>query len=130
MNLISIAVGRQRIQARIKRLFKIPPPPQKKLSFQNTNFRCQRNLIVVIGVLVCLTACSPYQNYDGSNISADFVATDVASCRKKANVLMDRERRLDQSYDRTGSDSLEIAFAQFDLHKQRGVYFDNCLSSL
>ena len=129
MNLISIAVGRHRIQVRIRRLFKIAPKKTQSL-FQNTNIRCRDNLIVIIGLLVCLTGCFPYQNYKDSNNSADFLGTDVASCRKKAKVLMERERRLEKSYDRTGGDPLEVSFAQFDLLKQRGIYFDNCISNL
>ena len=130
MNLILMAVGRQRIQARIKRLFKISPPQKKHSTNWNSNTLCQWTLLMVAGVIFGLTACSPHQNFRGSNKSVDFLGTDVASCRKKANDLMDRERRLDQSYDRTGGDSLEMAFAEFDLHKQRGLYFDNCLSNL
>ena len=93
-----------------------------------TNINCRQYLIVTVGLLIFLTACYPAHNYERSNISTDFVAKNVTTCRQKASALIDREISLDQSYDRTGGHSLEVSFAKFDAHKQRNDYFNSCMS--
>ena len=85
-------------------------------------------LILATALPVSLMACSPSQKFLPSNQSSSFLATDVESCQNKATTLIDRETRLDQSYNRIGSNSLEISFAKFDARKQRNRYFDNCMS--
>ena len=86
------------------------------------------NLIISGTLFALLGACYPAGTHSFNGASTDLLAADVASCKKKAGTLMDRELRLDASYDRSGGDPLEIAFAQFDAHKQLGRYFDNCMS--
>ena len=88
----------------------------------------QRVLFLAIGLIVLTNGCTPSQIKQNSNDSSNFLAKDVASCRQKANVLIDRDLRNDNSYDRSGADSLEVSFAHFDAHKQRTRYFSNCMS--
>ena len=93
-----------------------------------TKRTCQQDLIVTVGLLIFLTACSPAHTYDRSNTPTDVVAKNVENCWQKAGTLIDREISLDQSYDRTGGHSLEVSFARFDAHKQRKYYFNSCMS--
>ena len=88
----------------------------------------RRNLILVVSLIILITSCSPSQVNQRTKISSGFLAADVVTCRQKATALIDRELKLDSSYDRSGSNSLEVSFARFDAHKQRGRYFRNCLS--
>ena len=88
----------------------------------------RRNLFLVVSLIILITSCSPSQVNQRTKNSSGFLAADVATCRQKATALIDRELKLDSSYDRSGSNSLEVSFARFDAHKQRGRYFRNCLS--
>jgi len=84
--------------------------------------------VLALGLVVVLAACTPAKKYQNANRSQDYLATDVASCTSKASDLMARELNLDRSYDRSGSESLEVSFARFDARKQQGRYFENCMS--
>ena len=88
----------------------------------------RRKLFLAFSLIILITSCSPSQVNQRTEISSEFLAADVATCRQKATALIDRELKLDSSYDRSGSNSLEVSFARFDAHKQRGRYFRNCLS--
>ena len=88
----------------------------------------RRKLFFVLSLIILITSCSPSQVNQRTKNSSGFLAADVATCRQKATALIDRELKLDSSYDRSGSNSLEVSFARFDAHKQRGRYFKNCLS--
>ena len=88
----------------------------------------RRKLFLAFSLIILITSCSPSQVYQRTKISSGFLAADVVTCRQKATALIDRELKLDSSYDRSGSNSLEVSFARFDAHKQRGRYFRNCLS--
>ena len=88
----------------------------------------RRNLFLAVSLTILITGCSPSQVNQHTKNSSGFLAADVATCRQKATALIDRELKLDSSYDRSGSNSLEVSFARFDAHKQRGRYFRNCLS--
>ena len=94
----------------------------------NTEVSYQSKLFMAVGLIVLITNCSPSEVNKLTKNSSGFLAADVATCRDKATALIDRELRLDHSYDRTGSNSLEVSFAKFDAHKQRRRYFTNCLS--
>ena len=87
-----------------------------------------RNLFLAFSLIILITSCSPSQVNQRTKISSGFLAADVATCRQKATALIDRELKLDSSYDRSGGNSLEVSFARFDAYKQRGRYFKNCLS--
>jgi len=89
---------------------------------------CRQKLFLAVSLTILITGCSPSQVNQHTKISSGFLAADVATCRQKATALIDRELKLDSSYDRSGSNSLEVSFARFDAHKQRGHYFRNCLS--
>ena len=88
----------------------------------------RQNLFLAVSLMILITSCSPSQINQRTNISSGFLAADVATCRQKATALIDRELKLDSSYDRSGGNSLEVSFARFDAHKQRGRYFKNCLT--
>ena len=88
----------------------------------------RRKLFLAFSLIILITSCSPSQVNQRTKNSSGFLAADVATCRQKATALIDRELKLDSSYDRSGSNSLEVSFARFDAHKQRGRYFENCLS--
>ena len=88
----------------------------------------RRNLFLAVSLIILITSCSPSQVNQRAENSLGFLAADVATCRQKATALIDRELKLDSSYDRSGGNSLEVSFARFDAHKQRGRYFRNCLS--
>jgi len=88
----------------------------------------RRKLFLAFSLIILITSCSPSQVNQRTKISSGFLAADVVTCRQKATALIDRELKLDSSYDRSGSNSLEVSFARFDAHKQRGRYFRNCLS--
>ena len=88
----------------------------------------RRKLFLAFSLIILITSCSPSQVNQHTKNSSGFLAADVATCRQKATALIDRELKLDSSYDRSGSNSLEVSFARFDAHKQRGRYFRNCLS--
>ena len=88
----------------------------------------QRKLFLAVSLIILITNCSPSQVDQRTENSLGFLAADVATCRQKATALIDRELKLDSSYDRSGSNSLEVSFARFDAYKQRGRYFKNCLS--
>ena len=87
-----------------------------------------RVLISTIGIILLSSSCTLSDVSPGTKNITGFLDKDVTSCKQKANALIDRELRLDRSYDRSGSDSLEISFARFDAYKQRERYFDNCIS--
>ena len=88
----------------------------------------RRKLFLAFSLIILITSCSPSQVNQRSKNSSGFLAADVATCKQKATALIDRELNLDSSYDRSGSNSLEVSFARFDAYKQRGRYFKNCLS--
>ena len=88
----------------------------------------RRKLFLAVSLIILITSCSPSQVNQRTKNSSGFLAADVATCRQKATTLIDRELKLDSSYDRSGSNSLEVSFARFDAQKQRGRYFRNCLS--
>ena len=89
---------------------------------------CRQKLFLAFSLIILITSCSPSQVNQRTKNSSGFLAADVATCRQKATALIDRELKLDSSYDRSGSNSLEVSFARFDAQKQRGRYFRNCLS--
>ena len=88
----------------------------------------RRKLFLAVSLIILITSCSPSQVNQHTKYSSGFLAADVETCRQKATALIDRELKLDSPYDRSGSNSLEVSFARFDAHKQRGRYFRNCLS--
>ena len=88
----------------------------------------RRKLFLAFSLIILITSCSPSQVDQRTKNSSGFLAADVATCRQKATALIDRELKLDSSYDRSGSNSLEVSFARFDAQKQRERYFKNCLS--
>ena len=88
----------------------------------------RRKLFLAVSLIILITSCSPSLVNQRTKSSSEFLAADVAACKQKATALIDRELKLDSSYDRSGSNSLEVSFARFDAHKQRGRYFRNCLS--
>ena len=88
----------------------------------------RRKVFLAFSLIILITSCSPSQVNQRTKNSSGFLAADVATCRQKATALIDRELKLDSSYDRSGSNSLEVSFARFDAYKQRGRYFNNCLS--
>ena len=88
----------------------------------------RRKLFLAFSLIILITSCSPSQVNQRTKNSSGFLAADVATCRQKATALIDRELKLDSSYDRSGSNSLEVSFARFDAQKQKGRYFKNCLS--
>ena len=88
----------------------------------------RQNIFLAVSLIILITSCSPSQVNQHTRISSGFLAADVATCRQKATALIDRELKLDSSYDRSGSNSLEVSFARFDAQKQRGRYLENCLS--
>ena len=88
----------------------------------------RRKLFLAVSLIILITNCSPSQVNQRTKNSSEFLAADVATCRQKATALIDRELKLDSSYDRSGENSLEVSFARFDAQKQRGRYFRNCLS--
>ena len=90
----------------------------------------RQNLYLAVSLMILITSCSPSQINQSTKNSSGFLAADVATCRQKATALIDRELKLDSSYDRSGGNSLEVSFARFDAQKQRGRYFRNCLSEL
>ena len=98
----------------------------KVISITKEGYR--RKLFLVVSLMILITSCSPSQINQRTKNSSGFLAADVATCRQKATALIDRELKLDSSYDRSGSNSLEVSFARFDAYKQRGRYFKNCLS--
>ena len=87
-----------------------------------------RLLISTIGIILLSSSCTLSDVSPGTKNIAGFLATDFAGCKQKADTLISRELKLDRSYDRSGSNSLEISFARFDAHKQRERYFHNCIS--
>ena len=89
---------------------------------------CRQKLFLAFSLIILITSCSPSRVNQRTKNSSGFLAADVATCRQKATALIDRELKLDSSYDRSGSNSLEVSFARFDAQKQRGRYFRNCLS--
>ena len=89
---------------------------------------CRQKLFLAFSLIILITSCSPSQVNQRTKNSSGFLAADVATCRQKATALIDRELKLDSSYNRSGSNSLEDSFARFDAYKQRGRYFKNCLS--
>jgi len=88
----------------------------------------RQKLFLAVTLTILITSCSPSQVNQRAENSLGFLAADVATCRQKATALIDRELKLDGSYDRSGGNSLEVSFARFDAQKQRGRYFRNCLS--
>ena len=88
----------------------------------------RRKLFLAFSLIILITSCSPSQVSQSTKNSPGFLAGDVVTCRQKATALIDRELKLDSSYDRSGSNSLEVSFARFDAQKQKGRYFKNCLS--
>ena len=88
----------------------------------------RQKVFIAVSLIILIASCSPSQINQHTKNSSEFLANDVATCSQKATALIDRELRLDSSYDRTGSNSLEVSFARFDAHKQRRRYFKNCLS--
>ena len=88
----------------------------------------RRNSFLAVSLTVLITSCTPSQVSQSTKNLPGFLAGDVATCGQKATALIDRELKLDSSYDRSGSNSLEVSFARFDAQKQKGRYFRNCLS--
>ena len=88
----------------------------------------RRRVFLAVSLIMLITSCSPSQVNQRTKNSSGFLAADVATCRQKATALIDRELKLDSSYDRNGGNSLEVSFARFDAQKQRGRYLENCLS--
>ena len=63
----------------------------------------RRKLFLAVSLIILITSCSPSQVDQRTKISSGFLAADVATCRQKATALIDRELKLDSSYDRSGS---------------------------
>ena len=97
-------------------------------SIMNKRVNGLRMLILTLGIILSSSGCTISHVSPNIKNKSDFRPKDVASCQKKANALIDRELSLDRSYDRTGSDSLEISFARFDAYKKREQYFNTCIS--
>jgi len=85
-------------------------------------------LILTVGMILFSNSCTLSHVSSSAKNWSGVLPKDAASCHKKADALIDRELKLDPSYDRTGKDSLEVSFARFDAQKQRSRYFDNCMS--
>ena len=88
----------------------------------------RRKFFLAVSVIILITSCSPSQVSQRAKNSLGILAGDVATCSQKATALIDRELKLDSSYDRSSGNSLEASFSRFDAQKQRGRYFKNCLS--
>ena len=87
-----------------------------------------RMLTLTLGIILLSSSCTISRVSPSTKNKSGFSPKDVASCQQKANALIDRELSLDRSYDRSGSDSLEISFARFDAYKKREQYFNTCIS--
>ena len=84
--------------------------------------------ILTIMTIFCLTGCYMLGDDSYTRQPSDFLANDVASCKQKANTLMERDIAHDSSFSRTDGHPLEVSFARFDVRKQYGEYFDNCMT--
>ena len=84
--------------------------------------------VLTIMTIFCLTGCYMLGDESYNRQPSDFLANDVASCKQKANMLMERDIAHDSSFSRTGDHPLEVSFAQFDVQKQYGEHFDNCMT--
>ena len=84
--------------------------------------------VLTIMTIFCLTGCYMLGDDSYTRQPSDFLADDVASCKQKANALMERNIANDSSFSRTGDHPLEVSFARFDVRKQYGYYFDNCMT--
>ena len=59
----------------------------------------RRNLFLAVSLTILITGCSPSQVNQHTKNSSGFLAADGATCRQKATALIDRELKLDSSYD-------------------------------
>ena len=84
--------------------------------------------ILTIMTIFCLTGCYMLGDDSYTRQPSDFLANDVASCKQKASTLMERDIAHDRSFSRMDGHPLEVSFAQFDVRKQYGEYFDNCMT--
>ena len=84
--------------------------------------------VLTIMTIFCLTGCYMLGDESYNRQPSDFLANDVASCKQKANTLMERDIANDNSFSRTDDHPLEVSFARFDVRKQYGDYFDNCMT--
>ena len=84
--------------------------------------------ILTIMTIFCLTGCYMLGDDSYTRQPSDFLANDVASCKQKANILIEREIAHDSSLSRTDDHPLEVSFARFDVRKQHGEYFNNCIT--
>ena len=84
--------------------------------------------ILTIMTIFCLTGCYMLGDDSYTRQPSDFLANDVASCKQKANTLMERDIAHDSSFSRIHDHPLEVSFARFDVRKQYGEYFDNCIN--
>ncbi len=83
--------------------------------------------VLTLMTIFCLTGCYMLGDDSYTRQQTDFLANDVASCKQKANILMERDIAHDSSFSRTGDHPLEVSFARFDVRKQQGEYFNNCM---
>ena len=83
---------------------------------------------LLVGLLFALGSCAPAKMHQNANKNKNMFAADVATCHSRASNLMGRELILDRSYERSGGESLELSFAQFDARKQKSRYFENCMA--
>ncbi len=84
--------------------------------------------VLTIMTIFCLTGCYMLGDDSYTRQPSDFLANDVASCKQKANILMERDIAHDSSFSRTDDHPLEVSFARFDVRKQQGEYFSNCMT--
>ena len=84
--------------------------------------------VLTLMTIFCLTGCYMLGDDSYPRQQTDFLANDVASCKQKASTLMERDIAHDRSFSRMDGHPLEVSFAQFDVRKQYGEYFDNCMT--
>ena len=98
-----------------------------KTFIENNQSRLAIRALTIITIF-CLSSCYMLGDQSYTRQPSDFLANDVASCKQKASVLMERNIAHDRSFSRVDDHPLEVSFAQFDVQKQYGEYFDNCMS--
>ena len=84
--------------------------------------------VLTLMTIFCLTGCYMLGDDSYTRQPSEFLANDVASCKQKANVLMERDIAHDSSFSRKDDHPLEVSFARFDVRKQHGEHFNNCIT--
>ena len=98
-----------------------------KTFIQSNRIKAAIRVLTLITIF-CLSGCYILGDDSYTRQPSDFLANDVASCKQKANILMERDIAHDSSFSRTDDHPLEASFARFDLRKQHGEYFNNCIA--